>query len=407
MSVDEMSGILDGLCVIEGSAFVAAPLGGMTLAQLGADVIRFDPVGGGLDYNRWPITGDGKSLFWAGLNKGKRSIQVDFRRPEGQELLTALIGRPGENQGIFLTNFPERGWLAYDELKKTRSDLIYVNVLGDRKGGSALDYTVNCAVGFATTTGQPDSEYPTNYLLPAWDNITGQMAAVSVLAAERNRRLKGEGQLIKLALKDVALATAGHLGNIAEVMVNHTEREKTGNYLYGAFGRDFVTRDGARVMIVGLTPRQWQSIKEAVGIESAINELETSLNVDLDQEGQRYLARERIAAMIEPWFAKRSYPDAAKELDAHGVCWGPYRTFKEMVELDPDCSEDNPLFEMKEQPGIGEYLMPSSPIRFASAENLPPMPAPIPGQHTDEVLAEKLGLSSAEIGALRDDNIVA
>ncbi|MEX2489957.1 MAG: CoA transferase [Pseudomonadales bacterium] len=403
----DASGILSGLTVIEGSAFVAAPLGGMTLAQLGADVIRFDPVGGGLDYHRWPVTREGKSLFWAGLNKGKRSIQVDFRRPEGQELLTALIGRQGENEGIFLTNFPERGWLSYDELKKARKDLIYVNVLGDRKGGSALDYTVNCAVGFATTTGQPGSDYPTNYLLPAWDNITGQMAAVSLLAAERNRRLTGEGQLVKLALKDVALATAGHLGNIAEVMINQTEREKTGNYLYGAFGRDFVTRDGARVMIVGLTPRQWQSIKQAVDIEGDIEALEKSLGVDLDHEGQRYLAREKIATMIEPWFAKRDYTDVVNVLEEHGVCWGPYRTFKEMVELDEDCSVDNPLFEMREQAGIGEYLMPSSPIRFGQAENLPPMPAPVPGEHTDEVLAEKLGLSSAEIGALHDDKVVA
>ena len=75
-----MSGILEGMRVVEGSAFVAAPLGGMTLAQLGADVIRFDPIGGGLDRGRWPITREGRSLFWAGLNKGKRSIAG---RPQG------------------------------------------------------------------------------------------------------------------------------------------------------------------------------------------------------------------------------------------------------------------------------------------------------------------------------------
>jgi 2-methylfumaryl-CoA isomerase len=69
-----MSGILSGLRVVEGSAFVAAPLGGMTLAQMGADVIRFDPIGGGLDHKRWPVTAQGDSLFWAGMNKGKRSI---------------------------------------------------------------------------------------------------------------------------------------------------------------------------------------------------------------------------------------------------------------------------------------------------------------------------------------------
>ena len=102
------SGILSGLRVVEGTAFVAAPSGGMTLAQLGADVIRFDPIGGSLDVGRWPLTGEGQSLCWAGLNKGKRSICVNFRDPRGQELLTRLICAPGENSGIFITNFPAR-----------------------------------------------------------------------------------------------------------------------------------------------------------------------------------------------------------------------------------------------------------------------------------------------------------
>ena len=74
-----MTGILAGLRIVEGSAFIAAPLGGMTLAQLGADVIRFDDIKGGLDNDRWPITKDGRSIYWAGLNKGKRSIAVDLR----------------------------------------------------------------------------------------------------------------------------------------------------------------------------------------------------------------------------------------------------------------------------------------------------------------------------------------
>ncbi len=119
-----MVGILSGMRVVEGSAFVAAPLGGMTLAQLGADVIRFDPIGGGLDYHRWPVTDDGHSLFWTGMNKGKRSIQIELRKPEGQELITRLISRPGENEGLFLTNFPARGWLGYEALCQHRQDLI-------------------------------------------------------------------------------------------------------------------------------------------------------------------------------------------------------------------------------------------------------------------------------------------
>src|SRR4051812_24185059 len=134
--------------VVEGSAYVAAPLGGMTLAQLGADVIRIDPIGGGLDRARWPVTDDGQSLFWAGLNKGKRSIQMDLSSPEGRELMQALATDPAPEAGLFLTNFPARGFLDYDSLKSRREDLIMVSITGNHDGSSAVDYTVNPATGF-------------------------------------------------------------------------------------------------------------------------------------------------------------------------------------------------------------------------------------------------------------------
>ena len=111
-----MNRILEGLRIVEGSAFVAAPLCGMTLAQQGADVIRFDPLQGGLDAHRWPLTATGRSLYWVGLNKGKRSLAVDTRSPEGQELIVSLITQSGEGAGIFLTNFPASGWLGYESL---------------------------------------------------------------------------------------------------------------------------------------------------------------------------------------------------------------------------------------------------------------------------------------------------
>lgn len=400
-----MKGILKGMRLVEGSAFIAAPLGGMTLAQLGADVIRFDPIGGGLDYGRWPIAKGGQSLFWAGMNKGKRSIQVDIARPEGQELVAALIAAPGEHKGLFLTNFPERGWLAYDRLRAAREDLIYINVQGDRQGGTALDYTVNCAVGFACTTGPADSDQPTNHLLPAWDNIAGQMAAVALLAAERHRRLKGEGQLVRLALKDVAVATASNLGNIAEVSVNDEDRARTGNYLYGAFGRDFVCQDGVRVMIVGLTPRQWQGLVKAMQLEEAVAALAQRLSADLRQEGERFRHRQALAGLMEPWFAQRPYAEVCRLFDQEGVCYGPYRSFRQLVEEDADCSKDNPMMGEVQQPGIGAYLASGSPIRCA--ENLPALAAPRLGQHTEEVLKEELGMTDAALDRLVKAGTVA
>ena len=96
--------------VIEGSAFIAAPLGGMTLAQLGADVIRFDNIGGGIDAKRSPLTKSGTSIYWAGWNKGKRSIMIDLRSDEGRELVSRLITAPGNLPFLRIGTKPTDSW---------------------------------------------------------------------------------------------------------------------------------------------------------------------------------------------------------------------------------------------------------------------------------------------------------
>src|SRR6056297_8259 len=137
-----MYDLLAGMRIVEGSAFVAAPMGGMTLAQLGADVIRFDDIAGALDGERWPVTKDGASLYWTSLNKGKRSFAVDVRNPKGRELLQAIITAPGPDAGMFITNLPVRGWNSYDALTEKRKDLIMVTLTGTREGQAQVDYTV-------------------------------------------------------------------------------------------------------------------------------------------------------------------------------------------------------------------------------------------------------------------------
>ncbi len=402
------AGILAGLRVVEGSAFVAAPLGGMTLAQLGADVIRFDPIGGGIDYGRWPLApGTSRSLFWAGLNKGKRSIAVDFRSPAGRELLTELITQPGEDNGIFSTNFPARGWLDYDALKARRDDLIMMNLVGRRDGGSEIDYTVNSQTGLPFMTGAGDSAEPINHVLPAWDLIAGKTIAVGLLAAERHRRLTGEGQLVRLALKDVALASVGHLGMIAESTLNGEDRQRCGNYLFGAFGRDFSTRDGHRLMVIGLTRQQWKGLVEATGLAAEIDSLAERLELDLGDEGNRFIARDDIAVLLEDWIGARDYDEVYAQFREHRVSFGPYRTLTETLAVDADCSTDNPMFERIEQPGIGDYLVPGSPLDFGALPRVPVKRAPVLGEHTDEILQDVLGLASSQVGKLHDDGVVA
>ena len=400
-------GILAGMRVVEGSAFVAAPLGGMTLAQLGAEVIRFDQIGGGLDHGRWPLAADGQSLFWAGLNKGKRSIALDLRSPEGRELATELIAAPGPEAGLFLTNFPARGWLGYETLRERRSDLIMVALTGNPDGTSEVDYTVNPATGFPWATGPRNLAEPLNSVLPAWDVAMGTLAAVGLLAAERRRGRGGAGELISLSLSDVAFAMVGNLGRIAEAELGARDHAKDGNYLYGAFGHDFETGDGRRAMVVALTARQWAALVEATGIEEACRGIEAATGHDLSTESGRFEARDLIAAILRPWFAGRDLATVREIFHGTGVSWGPYQTFRQLVDEDPRVSTENPMFEAVEHPGVGTYLMPGSPLRFRDAGSLPVQRAPQLGEHTEQVLAEVLGLDGTEIARLHDAGTVA
>lgn len=391
--------------VVEAAAYVAAPLGGMTLAQLGADVIRIDAIGGGLDARRWPVTRDGTSLFWCGLNKSKRSVALDLASPEGRELAMAIVCASGDDAGMLVSNFPPRGWLDPQALRQRRADLIQLTLQGDRHGGAAVDYTVNTRVGLPYLTGPADSDEVVNHVLPAWDLCTGQMIATGLLAAERHRRRTGEGQHVRLALQDVALAVMGHLGFIAEAQLGH-ERPRHGNYLFGAFGRDFVCADGRRLMVVALTLKQWRALCAATGLADTMAAIGRRLGLDLAREGDRFAARQEIAEAVATWLAERSFEQATAIFDQHGVCWGPYQTVAAMVREDPECSPANPMFARIEQPGAGELLAPAIPLEFAAVPRVPPGPAPRLGQHTEQVLAEVLGIDAAQYGRLHDRGIV-
>ena len=402
-----MNNILSGLRVIESSAFVAVPMAGMTLSQMGAEVIRFDRLEGGLDARRMPYSPSGHSLFWSGMNKGKKSIAVDMKSPKGKELISNLVTAPGKDAGLFLTNLKVRGWLDYETLSKDRSDIIIVTLTGDRHGKPQVDYTVNPALGIPDITGHEGSADPVANAIPAWDMIAGNMCVSSLLAAERYRLRHGVGQDVEIALKDVAAAAIGHLGMIADSTLNSDDRTKAGNALYGAYGKDFLCADGNRVMIIGLTNRQWSGIVKATDTTEQFKKLEKENNINLQDESIRWHWRHAITEIIEPWFKIRTVKDFADDFDRTGLTWSVFRSVKEALNVDPDLTEDNPLFKKILQPNAGEFLVPRHPANFSKVENSDATPAPALGEHTEEVLGDVLNLSDLEISNLFDDGVVA
>ncbi|MFY9930880.1 MAG: CoA transferase [Streptosporangiaceae bacterium] len=391
------AGPLEGLTVLEVSSFVAAPLGGLTLAQLGAEVIRIDPVGGAADQGRWPLAPSGTSLFWTGMNKGKRSVTVSFRQPEGRQIVADLVRSTGPGGGIVLTNAVGQAWLGYPELARVRPDLIHLQILGYRDGRAAVDYTVNAETGFPLVTGPDALEGPVNHVLPAWDVACGLYAAVGLLAAERRRARSGEGSQISLALADVATAMAGNLGFLAEAQLEQ-DRPRIGNYLFGGLGRDFRTADGQRIMLVALTKRHFADLGKVTGLADTFAELERLLGADFGTDGDRYRHREVIAALLEPWITARPLADIEREFAGTSVLWSRYRKFSE-IDL-----TGNPLLAQISQPGVGSLLAPASPLSLDGAGEV--RPAPDLGADTGAVLTGMLGLAEADVRALAERGIV-
>lgn len=391
---------LAGVRIVEVSSFVAVPLAGMTLAQLGAEVLRIDPIGGAADYHRWPVTSDGESIYWAGLNKGKLSASIDVRSPDGQKLISRLIA----DSGVFITNVSERQWHSYETLTQVRPDLIHVEVTGRADGGTGVDYTVNAGTGFPLVTGPTGQADPVNHVLPAWDVTCGLYVALAVTAALRHRDATGSGQRVRIPLENVALATAGNLSFLTEVMVNGEGRERIGNSIYGQYGQTFTSEDGASFMVVALTGRHFRDLTEVTGTTKAVAALGRALGADLGDEGERYRHRDALTGLFTGWFSGHSADEVTAALAATSVLWERYQTFAEAASSAKVTA--NPLFTVLEQPRLGTYLAPGLPLEVDGTYR-PAVAAPQLGDHTADVLRDRLGLSHAEIGRLITSGTVA
>ena len=396
-----MYNLLDGLRIIEASSFVASPTAGLYCAQFGAEVIRVDQVGGGPDHRRWPVTEANDSLYWENLNRAKKSVALDLTQPQGRELLQALVRATGQ----FITNFPADGFLSHATLAEGRHDLVTVRVMGWPDGAPALDYTVNNAVGYPMMTGAGPE--PVNHVLPAWDLLSGAYAAFALMAAIRRREQTGLGSEVRIPLSDVAIGTAANLGGVAEVLHNNANRSRLGNTVYGLFGRDFVTKDGVRSMIVVVTHRQWANLIAALGLTDAVGAVEAERGVSFAKDdGLRFEHRDALFPLFEAAIGALDHAAMAAKLDAAGVVHSAYKTMLDAAH-DSRLVGDNPIFSASDANPSGlAYPAAGAFGTIPQMQRADAKPAPRNGQHSEEILSEALGLSSGEIARLIDSGII-
>jgi 2-methylfumaryl-CoA isomerase len=249
---------------------------------------------------------------------------------------------------------------------------------------------------------------PVNQVLPAWDFITGAYCAFALLAALRHRDATGEGSEVRVPLGDVAIGTVANSGMMAEMLYRGGDRERLGNAIWGAFGRDFRSKDGVRFMVAALTSKQWKGLVEAFGVALPISKLEAKEDVCFaDGDRPRFEHRHALFDIFQNVAGSHEYASLETRMAAQGCTFERYRTAHQAAN-DPVLVADNPLFgPSPANPSGFEYPATRSFANLPGREAADPSPAPYLGQHSEEVLAERLGLSSGTIGKLIDAGTVA
>ncbi|MGF7176485.1 CaiB/BaiF CoA transferase family protein [Azospirillum doebereinerae] len=400
-----MAGPLSHIKVLELSRVLAGPWAAQTLADLGADVIKVERPGAGDDTRAWgpPWAGD-QSAYFLSANRGKRSITIDFERPEGQELVRKLAAQAD----VVIENFKVGGLvkygLDYDSLKAINPKLVYCSITGFGQTGpyrnrAGYDFMIQGMGGLMSVTGQPDGEPgagPVKVGVAVTDIFTGLYAAIGVMGALAHRERTGQGQWVDLALLDVQVAV---LANQAmNCLVGGTAPQRLGNAHPNIVPyQAFPTRDGYIILAVG-NDGQFAKFAQVAGRPELAKDERYATNP------ARVAHRKELVALLEELLLARDSADWLGALEAVGVPCGPINDLS-AVFADPHVQARNIRQDLP-HPVLGTVPTVASPIHYSETPLVHDTAPPTLGQHTDAVLAEALGLSAADIAELRGKGVV-
>jgi len=380
-----MSFALDGVRVLELARFQAGPRGGMILSDLGAEVIKIEALGGE-ETRKHPPMVRGQSVYFSVYNRGKKSLCLDLRKPEGKDVFAALV----KKSDIVLENFRPGVMKAmgfdYERLRAINPSIILVSVSGFGQYGPyrdrpAFDSLGQAMGGLMALTGQQEG-HPIGTATSLVDRYTALHATIGTLAALRHRERTGEGQLVDVCLLDSALT-------MVEIPTSYylaTGQEG------GEGGRPPYRAKDGWVVIAAAGREMAGTLMKMVGGPAD----------DTPLAGSSPAADRRAA--IDGWCAARTMDEICAALHEAGIPAAPVRTIPEVAK-DPHVWEREMLVKSKDAVA-GEMYLPGATIKLSRT------PArvgevPTPGQHTDELLRDVLGYDDAKLGALRGAKAIA
>ena len=390
-----MVSALDGIRVIELGHAISAPHCAQILADHGADVIRIEPPGGDRTRGALPVE-HGDSLYFAAHNRGKRSIVVDLKHPQGLDIALALLS----TADVLVTNYsagvPDRLGIGYGVVSQRNPRLVFVHITGFGSHGAGREYgaydgIIQAMSGVPSLTGQPGGPPMFTGAFVA-DHLAATQAAVGALLGLARRGITGTGSFVDVSMLDGYLTTLAH--HVGSALDAGEVPEANGNMVPTAFANTFPAADGL-VYLAPLSPAAWQALCEVIGAPQWLADAEPRWRIrDGRAEAERVVAE---------WTSGRKRREIIDQLRAAGVPCGPVNNVAEAV-TDPVHEGRDPVLRVL-MPSGRQVHVPGPEVRLDDPEPAGQPTIPAPGEHTAQVLAE-LGYSQAELAAMANSGVI-
>lgn len=393
-----MKQALDNIKVLDLTRVLAGPYATMILGDLGADIIKIEMPVTGDDSRAFGPYVNNESAYFMSLNRNKRSITLNLKSEEGKEVFIEMVKKADVVVENFRPGTMEKLGLGYDYLAKVNPQLIYAASSGYGHTGpyskrAAYDAVVQAMGGVMSITGQKDGK-PTRVGSSIADINAGLFTAIGILAALNNRHVTGKGQKVDVAMLDTQVAI---LENAIARYVVTGEVPKPGGNRHPSIVpfEPFETLDGEVVVAAG-NDVLWAKFCQVIGTEELINDERFKTN---PLRNENY---EELRPLIAEPMKKKTTKEWLELLENAGVPNGPINTVDKVIQ-DPQVLAREMIVEI-EHPVAGKLKMPGVPIKLSDTPGSVRTPAPILGQHTEEILKEVLGYDDEKIQSLRNSN---
>jgi crotonobetainyl-CoA:carnitine CoA-transferase CaiB-like acyl-CoA transferase len=399
---------LQGIRVIDISRALAGPFCAMMLGDLGADVIKVERPGRGDESRSWgpPFVGEpsesypGESTYYLAANRSKRSLTVNLKSPEGQEIIKKLVEVSDVLVENFVTGSLDKMGLGYEDLHALNPRLVYCSISGYGRTGpyankGGYDFILQAEGGIMGITG-PVEGPPFRVGVSIIDLTTGMFGSTAILAALRARDVTGKGQLLDLSLLD---SSAAILANVASnYLIGGVEPSRMGNAHFNIAPYEVFRARDRWLTLGALNQRQWENLCTVVDRVEIIADPRFVSNQD------RVTNRAELAAVLNEAFAAKDAIHWIEQLHQVGIPSGVINSIEDVFNH-PQAEHRDLKIEL-DHPTAGKLEFPGYPYKFSATPAEAHRPPPLLGEHTDEVLEELLDYSSEQVAELHEQGVI-